>query len=73
MESKLHEVSPQYTHCIKLVICKLVPCQLLTVSYSVSFWASKVMQLRNLFFLDAVLPDWMFVVKCFKTMHCPNF
>ena len=70
MESKLHEVSPHYTHCIMLEICKLVPfnCN----SYCVIFWASNVMQMRNLFFFDVVLPEWMFVVKCFKTMHWPN-
>ena len=30
------------------------------------------MQMRHLFFFDIVFPDWMFVVKCFKTMHWPN-
>ena len=48
------------------------PLSIVSVSYCVSFRASKVMQLRNVFFLDVVLPDWMFVVKCFKIMHWPK-
>ena len=48
------------------------PLSIVSVSYCVSFRASKLMQLKNVFFLDVVLPDWMFVVKCFKIMHWPN-
>jgi hypothetical protein len=30
------------------------------------------MQISNLFFLVVVLAGWVFVVKCFKTMHWHN-